>query len=171
MPAKCSLLIAAAFIVAALDGAAATNPSKVAATVGQANDRPAAPPRDGVSAEKPQFVAAQKSKSADEKSDRKKARKFRGRLPQYYGQIGLSDKQRKKIYSIQISYREQLQKLEQQLRDLRAKQGSEIDAVLTSEQKKKLSDLLEAARKKRDARKNRKEKKPRSKTTDKKAAS
>jgi hypothetical protein len=156
MPAHRHLLIAAALIVAV--------------GIARADDRSSTPRENRVSAEKPQFVALQKSKATDKKAGGKKPRKFRGRLPQYYGQIGLSAKQRKDIYAIQISYRERLQKLEQQLRDLRAKQSSEIEAVLTSEQKKKHSDLLEAARKKRKARSNKRGKKARGRTTDKKAA-
>jgi Spy/CpxP family protein refolding chaperone len=131
----------------------------------RAADRPAVKSGERVTAGQTQFTAAlQKSKSKSTKT--KKARKYRGRLPNYYGRIGLSDKQRKKIYSIQISYHEQILALEKQLKELRTKQSTEIEAVLTSDQKKKLNDQLEAARKKRAARKN-KRKKSKSKATDK----
>ena len=95
------------------------------------------------------FVAFQKEK-AEKKA--KKARKFRGRLPAYYRKAGISNKQRSTIYQIQISYREKIQALEKQLRELKAKQRAEVEAVLTEDQKKKVDESRAAAKKKRDAR-------------------
>ena len=91
----------------------------------------------------------------------KKRRKARGRVPNYYGQIGLSPEQRKKIYAVQKQYRSQFQDLFKQLRALRAKQQAEIDAVLTPEQIAKLKALRDAAAKKRA---DRKKKRPRKKS-------
>lgn len=67
-----------------------------------------------------------------------------GRLPNNYGRIGLSEKQRNDIYSIQAKYRDQIEALEKQLADLRAKRDAEIEAVLTPEQKQKLEELKAA---------------------------
>lgn len=122
----------------------------------RANDRTASP-RDRATMQDAQFVALQK-----------KPRKFRGRLPAYWGRIGLSTEQRKKIYGVQLSYRPKIQMLQKQLEELRDKQAKEMEAVLKPEQKKKLADLLEAARKKRAARtKKRSRKSTGAKATDK----
>jgi Spy/CpxP family protein refolding chaperone len=139
----------------------------LALSASRADDRTASP-RDGVSAEQAQFVALQKSKPTDKKSDVKKPRKFRGRLPNYWGRIGLSESQRKKIYGVQLSYRERILMLEKQLLELREKQDAEMEAVLTSAQKKKLDELLENARKKRAARSKKRDRKAKpAKATDK----
>lgn len=92
------------------------------------------------------FVALQK------KAKKKKRRKARGRLPNYYRAAGVTDEQREKIYSIQSSYREKIEPLEKQIAQLRAKMTTEIEAVLTPEQKKKVEELREAAAKKRKKR-------------------
>jgi len=91
-------------------------------------------------------------KSAGKKAT-KKRRKARGRVPSYYGQVGLSPEQKKKIYAIQKKYRSQMQDLIKQLLALRAKQQSEIDTVLTPEQAAKVKALRDAAARKRAAKK------------------
>ena len=103
----------------------------------------------------------EKKKAGEKKSKKAKGRKkARGRLPNYYGKIGLSGEQRKEIYSIQGKYREQMQPLQKQLRDLRAKQEKEIQTVLTDGQKDELKKLLDEARKKQSSRKKKGKAKP-----------
>ena len=63
------------------------------------------------------------------------AKKFRGRLPSGYGQLGITQKQRAEIYGIQERYHLQIEELETQLEALKAKQAEEIYSVLTPEQK------------------------------------
>ncbi len=91
---------------------------------------------------------AEKPKTATKKKP-KARKKAGGRLPAYYGQIELSDEQREKIYGIQRGYREQIQELRKQLQALEAKQKEEINEVLTEEQKAKLTELVDNAKKKR----------------------
>ena len=82
------------------------------------------------------------SKAAGSETAAKKARKpQRGRLPNNYGQIGLTPEQIEKIYAIQAGHRVQLQDLQKQLDELKAKQRDEIDAVLTADQRKQLAEL------------------------------
>ena len=87
----------------------------------------------------------------------KKAKKLKGRLPNYYGRVGITKKQRQKIYSIQATYRDKLEALQQQIEELREKQAVEVEAVLTETQRKKVQAFVEAARKKREARKKKRE--------------
>lgn len=89
-------------------------------------------------------------KSAKKKTT-KQRRKARGRVPNYYGKVGLSPEQKKKIYAIQKQYRSQMQDLFKQLAALREKQQAEIDAVLTPEQAAQVKALRKAAAKKRAA--------------------
>ena len=107
--------------------------------------------RQSISAEATALVALQKK-------GKKKRKKARGRLPNYYKKSGVTKKQTEQIYSIQVSYREKIESLEEQLADLKAKRSAEIEAILTPEQKKKVEQFQEAARKKREARKKKKEK-------------
>ena len=76
-------------------------------------------------------------------------KKAGGRLPRYYGQIGLSDEQREKVYEIQRTYREQIDELRKQLKAIEAKQKEEISEVLTEEQKAKLAELIGEPKNKR----------------------
>ena len=87
------------------------------------------------------------TKAAEKAAPAKVASKPRGRLPQYYGQVGLSDKQRQQIYDVQASYGKQIDELQKQIDALEAKEETEVAAVLTPEQKTKLDELLAAAKK------------------------
>ena len=79
-----------------------------------------------------------------------KRKKAKGRLPNYYAQIGISQKQRKTIYDIQSQYRDQIEDLKKQIEDLEAKRNAQVEAVLSPEQKKRLK-LVQANAKKRRA--------------------
>lgn len=92
-----------------------------------------------------------------EKAGEKKAKpeaaadKAKGRLPNFYGKLGLNDEQKAKIYDVQAKHRPEVEKLEEQLKALKAKETTEIDAVLTAEQRTKLAELQTEAQKKREA--------------------
>lgn len=88
-------------------------------------------------------------------------KKTTNRLPANYGKLGLTDAQKDKVYSINDKYEAQLDALEEQLKALRAKRGSETEAVLTAEQKKILKDLSDESKEKAA--------KPKAKTGDKDA--
>jgi len=93
-----------------------------------------------------------------DKKEPKKKDTFKPRLPNYYGKVGVSEKQRQKIYSLQRQYHEKIAPLEQQIAELEAKRDAEIEAVLTPAQKKLLEEYREAARKKREARRKKRRK-------------
>jgi hypothetical protein len=89
-------------------------------------------------------VAAVQTKVKAESTTRKKPR---GRLPNYYAQIGISKKQRADIYELQADYASQIDELKKQMAELIAKRDSEVEAVLTEPQQKRLGEVREAAKK------------------------
>ncbi|MBL4886512.1 MAG: hypothetical protein JKY95_18545 [Planctomycetaceae bacterium] len=89
--------------------------------------------------------------------------KITNRVPNNYGKIGLSDEQRKKIYTIQSSYRTKMQSLLRELNDLRTQQNLEIQSTLTEQQRKELQTIIEAAQKKREANRAKRNPKPQAK--------
>ncbi|MBD3676701.1 MAG: hypothetical protein HUJ26_24575 [Planctomycetaceae bacterium] len=84
------------------------------------------------------------------KTEKKVRKKPRGRVPNHYGKLGLSPKQKESIYAIQAKYREQIEVLEQQLAELEKQEDAEVKNVLTDDQKENLKKILDevAARKK-----------------------
>jgi len=91
---------------------------------------------------------AQAPKPADPKKDDKPAekkeepKKERGQLPQNWKSLGLTDKQVQEIYKIQNKYGDEIDTLEAKIKDLKEKMSKERGEVLTSEQKKRLEEIL-----------------------------
>ena len=75
-------------------------------------------------------------------------KKTTNRLPANYGKLGLTDAQKDKVYTINDKYETQLDALEEQLKALKAKRGTEVEAVLTAEQKKILKDVMDDSKEK-----------------------
>ncbi len=76
------------------------------------------------------------------KVDPKAETKAKGQLPQNWKQLGLSDDQTQKVYKIQAKYNDDIDKLEAQIKDMKAKMSKERGEVLTPEQKKRLEEIL-----------------------------
>lgn len=87
----------------------------------------------------------------------KKARKFRGRLPNYYSSV-VDRKQRQSIYKIQQEYAPKIAALKAQLEALVKERDEKVTAVLTPEQLRKVEQAQAAAKAKRDQKKATKEK-------------
>lgn len=88
-------------------------------------------------------LTGQDAKKVEPKPTAKKDEpKAKGFLPQNWGKIGLSDAQKQEIYKIQNKYNADIEKLEDQIRDLKAARDKEMKTVLTPEQKKRLEDIL-----------------------------
>ena len=85
-----------------------------------------------------------KSRGRDDAKSRPAA-KFRGRLPRYFGKVGVSATQKKRIYSIQAMYRKRIEALNRQLEDLRSQERKEVLEALTPLQKQRLAELIRMA--------------------------
>jgi len=79
-----------------------------------------------------------------------KAKKFKGRLPAYYGTV-VDDKQRQAIYDIQEEYAPKIAELKAQLEALMKERDEKVEAVLTPEQLQKIEEAKAAAKAKRAA--------------------
>ena len=102
-------------------------------------------------ASNPAKEASTKEASAKEAPGKAAPGKAKGRLPPQYGKLNLTDAQRDQIYAIQGRFKEQIEQLEKQLKEAQAKEDTEIEGVLTAEQKTQLDALLEAAQQKKAA--------------------
>lgn len=68
--------------------------------------------------------------------------KAKGQLPMNWKALGLTDKQIQEVYKIQAKNRDEIDKLEAQIKELKAKTTKEQFEVLTPEQKKRLEEIL-----------------------------
>jgi Spy/CpxP family protein refolding chaperone len=68
--------------------------------------------------------------------------KLTGRLPQNWGKIGLTDDQKKEIYKIQHKYDTEIDKLDAKIKELRKTKDTEIKAILTPDQQKRLAEIV-----------------------------
>jgi hypothetical protein len=62
------------------------------------------------------------------------------RVPNYFGQLGLSEAQRESIYKIQSKHQPRIDALEKQIEEIRVQSLDECEAVLTDAQKKMLAE-------------------------------
>ncbi|QDV29347.1 hypothetical protein Spb1_12330 [Planctopirus ephydatiae] len=74
------------------------------------------------------------AKPADDKEDSP-------RLPNNFGKLELSGEQKDRVYTIQKKYAAEIESLEKQLADLKAKRDAELQGVLTAAQKEKLKSI------------------------------
>jgi TolA-binding protein len=95
----------------------------------------------------PQWIAAQAptepAAAAEDDS------KSRGRLPNLYGKLGVSEVQRERIYSIQGEYNAKIDDLLAQVEELRGERDTAMEAVLTNGQRQRLKELRDEAAKER----------------------
>lgn len=75
----------------------------------------------------------------------------RGRLPNHFGKLGVTEEQRERIYAIQADYNEQIEELLSQIEALRTQRDDEIESILTPGQKLRLQELRDAERAEREA--------------------
>ena len=68
--------------------------------------------------------------------------KIKGQLPPHWKELGLSKDQIAKIYGIQIDYKTKIKKLEEQVKEMRQIELSEMRKVLTDDQKSQLAKIL-----------------------------
>ncbi|HVS38935.1 MAG TPA: hypothetical protein VMS17_25480 [Gemmataceae bacterium] len=77
----------------------------------------------------------------DKKPDDPPATKLTGHLPPHYKKLGLSDKQIQDIYKVQASYKDKIDALQQQLDDLKKAEHTDVENILTADQKTALKAL------------------------------
>lgn len=81
--------------------------------------------------------------SGDGKKDKDKdPGKLKGQLPQGWKKLNLSPDQVQKIYAIQGQYKKKIQSLEEEIKDLRAQEKTEMGKVLSDQQKIELRKIL-----------------------------
>ena len=85
-----------------------------------------------------------------QKPAKKEREKAKGYLPPFYRDV-IDGVQREKIYQIQDQYEDKINALESELKAIKAKRDGEIEALLTTEQKARMAQLMQEAKTKRDA--------------------
>lgn len=74
--------------------------------------------------------------------DTQPGRRVRGRLPQYWSRLGLSDQQKKDVFSARAKYQDQIDELMQKIDKLRHDQRLAMEKVLTPAQRARLRELI-----------------------------
>jgi Spy/CpxP family protein refolding chaperone len=87
-------------------------------------------------------VSFAQDKPKEAKPAEKQEGKAKGQLPANWKNLGLTDEQTQKVYKLQAKYGDDIDKLEEQIKALKEKMNKERLAVLTTEQKKRLEDIL-----------------------------
>ncbi|WP_020469536.1 hypothetical protein [Zavarzinella formosa] len=80
-------------------------------------------------------------------SQDKKEAKVKGQLPAGWKALDLTASQKEEVYKIQTEYRGKVDKLEDEIKKLKAEQSKKMSEVLTAEQKKKLIDAIDGGKK------------------------
>ena len=86
-------------------------------------------------------LAGQEGKKKDDPKKEEASARYKGQLPPRWKQLGLTEDQTQKVYKVQARYNEQIDKMEDQIRELKSKRDRERYEVLTADQKKRLEDL------------------------------
>jgi hypothetical protein len=102
----------------------------------------------------PQIASVAEAQEAEtpatEAAAAKVRKKPRGRLPYYYSRV-VDEKQRESIYAIQGKYAAQISQLQQQIDELVASRKTEVEQVLTEEQKGRVVQFVAEALQRRNA--------------------
>lgn len=96
----------------------------------------------------PQLFSQDKAKTTAEPAKTEAKKEPKGRLPNNFGKLGLSDEQKDKVYAVQAKYAEEIARLQKQLAEVRAKVKVETEALLTADQKTKLAGIVAETQKK-----------------------
>lgn len=105
-------------------------------------------------ARRPSYLAierAARAKFPDAYKNLERARSFTRRLPTYWGELGLSERQTSTVYAIQEDYFEEIADLEARIARLEKERDAKTRAVLTERQRDVLDAKRAAAEKARKA--------------------
>jgi cell division protein FtsB len=75
-------------------------------------------------------------------SQEKKEGKLKGQLPQGWSKLDLTAAQKEDIYKLNAEYKAKVDKLEEEIKQLRNELARKRVAVLSDEQRKKLTDMV-----------------------------
>lgn len=104
-------------------------------------------PKTNAARTEPGEKESQQSSGKAEKAPRRPA------LPDYFGQLGISDKQRLDLQNVQMSYEERLDRLRDELQALTKERDEKLESLLTEGQKLRLQELQALAKEKAKAKK------------------
>jgi hypothetical protein len=68
--------------------------------------------------------------------------KSKGKLPKFYSKLGLSEEQKKKVFSIQAMYKGKIDTLKAEISKLEAEEKKELVRVLTDAQKQEYNKIV-----------------------------
>ena len=133
---------------AVADDAKKSASGKAAAKSIEKTGKPTETPTEKVT-EKPTVKSTTKrsTKAKSKRSTRETASVIKGRLPRYFGKLGLDDGQRQRVYELQAEYDAKITSLLAQIEELQTSRNSHYQKILKPTQREKLEDLV-AARKK-----------------------
>jgi hypothetical protein len=154
-------LASTAFMTFALAGALPLNALNAAQDAGTAKPKVQAPRKRTAKKAEGASKARKAAPAPEEEGDEEEARpKAKGRqappdpsrrLPNYFSGLNLTEDQREAIFEIQGKYHPQIQELQKKADDLRERQKSEVEDVLTAAQKRQLTAARKAAADRRKA--------------------
>lgn len=106
------------------------------------------PAKDGPAKEAPAKAGAAKEAGVKGETGAKGDEKKKVQVPPFFGKIDLTSAQREKIYAIQAGYNEKLEALKNQIKALDTQRDADCEAVLTAEQKERLTKAIADSKKK-----------------------
>lgn len=88
------------------------------------------------------FSQEKKDSAKEPPKETKEIGKAKGQLPPNWSKLGLSDQQKQEVYKTRAKYSDQIKKLQEQIDGLKADEKKDLDKILTSEQKKRLVEIV-----------------------------
>jgi hypothetical protein len=151
-------LASTAFMTFALAGALPLNAAQDAETTKpkvQTPRKKTAKKAEGAAKAKKAAPAPEEEGDEEEASPKAKGRQAppdpAHRLPNFFSGLNITEDQREAIFKIQGKYHPQIQELQKKADDLRERQKSEVEDVLTAAQKRQLTAARKAAADRRKA--------------------
>jgi hypothetical protein len=87
------------------------------------------------------LIGQDKKVGQDKKPDEKDPIIIKRQLPKNFSKLGLTDKQKKEVYKIRAKYAAKIEELNKQLKELKGKEKTDTENVLTAAQKARLKEL------------------------------
>jgi len=104
-----------------------------------------------LAAQEPEAAPSRPAAKAADTAAPKKAADPSRRVPNYFGQVGLTTEQKEEIYRVRARHQERIDALQKQLTEARARMMTECEAVLNPSQRQMLDAQRETAAQARKA--------------------